>query len=958
MIRIRTGYSFRSAVGNVDDVVARLKELEFKYAPITDRASAFGWTKWDKACRKAGLIPIFGVELAVTPSINAKKPSVDYWTFLATDALFPLNTLIELATSQFRYEPLLTYEQALSFGGIKIIGSRSNLELIPKKLPKSLFVALSPSVSKGYANLVRERKLAWLPASDNRYVKDGDQGFYEVTCGRGASVQSYPQHILSPKEWEEAVRDVCSDKERKEAVAKALLVLKSCKATLLKGVLLSPKKPKTLRKMCEEGAKRLGINLKDKIYKARLDRELKLIEEKNFEDYFYIIADAVSWARERMLVGPARGSSCGSLVCYLLRITTIDPIPYGLIFERFIDVNRNDLPDIDIDFSDVRRHLVFEYVEGKYGKERVARLGTVAVFRPRSALNEAGGALDIPKWMTSKCIDSIIERSSGDARALQTLEDTLKDTEAGRELFTKHPEIIVAGRMEGHPQNAGTHAAGIVLTELPVRHYVAVDSRTGVTHCDKKDAEELGLLKIDALGLKQLSIFEDALTLAGLPLDFLDGIDMNDKKAFDVLNRGHFAGVFQFMGPALQSIVKQVKIEGLEDIISITALARPGPMASGGTNTWIKRKRKEEPIAYPHEAFRPSLETTLGVVCYQEQVMTIGRDIGDLSWEDVTALRKAMSKSLGAEFFNQYGDRFKAGAMKKGIPADTLDKIWDDLCAYGSWAFNRSHSVAYGVISYWCCWMKAHYPIEFAAASLSHEEDDEKKIKTLRELDKEGVKYIAVDPKLSIDRWTAGKRKGKKVLVGPLSSIKGVGPKMVASILAARASGAPLPAKAEKLLANPVTPIDSLYPIRDRIKIILPDPAAKKIHTPPRTLAECVPTGKDSDVLVFCVLEQIKPRDENEEVLIAKRGGQRLTGEPTAFLNLTIKDDTDQMFAKISRWDYAELGRKIVDAGRAGKAIWCLKGIVPRDFRMIRVKGVRYIGDMDVVKEEKQDEGE
>jgi DNA polymerase III alpha subunit len=616
-----------------------------------------------------------------------------------------------------------------------------------------------------------------------------------------------------------------------------------------------------------------------------------------------------------------------------------------LIFERFIDTTRSDLPDIDLDFSDQKRHLVFEYMEQKYGAKRVARLGTVAVYKPRSAIAEAAAALDIPRWRTDKILDSLIERSSGDSRALQVMEDTFTDTPAGKALIEEFPELVIAQRMEGHPRHSSQHAAGIVLTEEDVGNYVAVDARTGATHCDKKDAEELNLLKIDALGLTQLSVFEDALQMAGLPMDALEHIPLDDQQAFDVINKGQFSGIFQYNGIALQSIANQINTSSLEDIVSTTALARPGPMASGGTNEWVKRKRGDHPVVYQHEAFEPYLRNTMGIVCYQEQVMEICRQIGDLSWGDVTALRKAMSKSLGKEFFDQYGDRWKEGARKKGIPNEVLDKTWDDLCAYGAWAFNRSHSVAYGLVSYWCCWLKAHHPFEFAAATLQHETDPVKQIQLLREMHAEGIDYVPVDKDKSTDRWQASIVNGKKVLLGPVQNVKGIGPKKVAQIVSARARGEPLPSSIAKLLEDPKTDIDSLWRIRDAFNRLMPDPAARNIHTKPTQIIDVQTVGADYDVLVFGVAKQIKPKDENEAVNVAKRG-YKLNG-PTAALNLWIMDDTDTIYCKINRYDFERLGKEIVDRGKPGKALYAIKGTVPPDFRMIRVSQVRYIGDMD-----------
>lgn len=943
-MRVRTGYSFRRAVGSIGSVMDRIKELGWPAAPISDQGSTFGWVRWKKLAAKAGLRPIFGVEIGVTDSINSKRPTSDSWAFFAIDSVESVNKLVETSTNQFRYEPLLTYEQANAAEGVlKIVGHRSDLTKIVND--GRTYVALSPASMPGYIRQALELGFPLIASSDNRYPTMEDEALYEVIVGGGN--QTYSQTLLSISEWREEV----SGKTSPENVAAAERLLQETLertewASLQPATLLAPERPASLREMCVEGAAKLGIDLTDPVYDARMTRELDLIKDKNFEDYFYIIADLVQWSRERMIVGPARGSSCGSLVCYLLGITTIDPIPYGLIFERFIDVNRNDLPDIDIDFSDQKRHLVFEYVANKYGAERVARLGTVAMYQPRSAVAEAGAVLGIPKWKCEAALESLIERSSGDSRALNTLEDTLNTTPAGKTLLGDHPEIMIATKMEGHPRHAGQHAAGIVLTQEPVRNFVAVDSRTGATHCDKKDAEELNLLKIDALGLTQLSVFEDALDLAGLDRLFLETLPMDDPAAFDVLNKRHYSGIFQFMGLALQGLVEQITVDHVEDLISITALARPGPLTSGGANTWVKRKRGDDPITYPHPLFEPFLNGTKGVVLYQEQVMEIGRKIGDLSWEDVTALRKAMSKSLGKEYFDQFGDKFKAGAVAKGIPLELTEKIWDDMCAYGAWAFNRSHSVAYGIISYWCCWLKAHYPVEFAAATLSHEDNPSKQLQLLRELDAEGITYIPVDAEISIDKWTVGYLNGVKQLVGPVQNVKGIGPKLVQQIMSARARGEPMPPRAMKLLTNPVTKIDSLYPIKDAFFKAMPNPRDKNIFSEPTRIADIKTDGTQQDVLVFCIIEKMATRNENDTIAVAKRGGKKLTG-PIQSLNLWLQDDSGTIFAKINRYDYEEIGRKVEELGGVGKVLYAFKGQVPRDFRMVSIKMVRLIGYID-----------
>lgn len=950
MLKIRTGYSFRSAAGKLEKVLDRLQEIGATHAPITDRASTFGFYRWSKLCKERGLIPVFGVELAVANSINASKPSVDYWTFIAQDELGPINRLMETATTQFRYQPLLSLDQAMNAEGVsKMTGHRPMLEW--DKPRDDVHVMLAPSTPVAVVKRAVENGWRMAASSDNRFCRPDDQAFYEVLCGRNAESQSYDQFIQSEEEWIQSVsHHGLTNAEMTTALNSSDAILQRHSAKLTKSSLPKFKSDKTLKELCLEGASKLGCDLSREEYDARLTRELDLIYAKGYEDYFFIVADICVWARERMAVGPARGSSCGSLVCYLLGITTVDPIPFGLIFERFVDINRSDMPDIDIDFSDQKRSDVFKYISEKYGSENVARLGTVAMFQPRSALAEVGMALSIPKWKCDAVAESMIERSSGDSRALNTLEDTLRTMPAGQVLLEEYPEALIVAEFEGHPRHHSQHAAGVVVSATPVTDFVAVDHRTGATMCDKKDAEDgYNLLKIDALGLTQLSVFEDALEMAGLPHDHLDTLPLDDPAAFKVLNDARWSGIFQFNGMALQSITKQFHVDKFDDIVSVTALGRPGPLASGGAHEWIKRRNGLNPVTYPHPVFEDYLKDTLGIVIYQEQVMEIGRNIGDLTWEQVTLLRKAMSKSLGKEYFDQFGDPWKAGAIAKGVSPDDTVKIWDDLCAYGAWSFNKSHSVAYGLISYWCCWLKAHHPFEFAAATLSHEDDPARQIQLLREMKAEGIDYVPVDAELSTEKWTAGIKDGKKVLVGPLSAVKGIGPGVMKNILSARARGAPTPPRAAKMLQDPKTDIDSLWPVRDAFKRILPDPLALNIVTHPTPVIDVQATNQEQEFIVFCTLSKINPRDENEAVQVARRGGKEITDGKTISLNLQLTDDTDTIFGKVSRWDYVRLGKQIVDRGRVGKCLYAIKGTMRANagFRMLMIKNVRYIGDID-----------
>lgn len=945
-MRIRTGYSFKTAAGKIDDVIARIKDIGLESAPITDRCSTFGFNRWSKACKKNGLRPIFGVELGVVSSWGQNKPAINYWTFLAINSVEPINKAVEAATASHDREPTLTISMAMAIKGVvKIAGERINPE--DAKPAKDFYVALSPSMPAALYKKLSKKGVQFIASSDNYYPKADDKEFYRVMLGRAASSQTYPQHILNTEEWMNALWFVSSD-DAALALKNARKVQAQCKAELHKADLLVPVKKKTLREMCIEGAKRTGTNLKNKVYKERLDKELKLIADKKFEDYFYIIADMITWAKKRMIVGPARGSSCGSLVCYLLDITTIDPIPFGLIFERFIDINRTDLPDIDIDFSDEKRNEVFEYAEEKYGKDHVARLGTVGLFRPKSVLNNAGISLRVPKWLLDKVSDGLIERSGGDSRAELALEDTLATTDMGKKLLKEYPEFAIATRMEGHPHNASQHAAGIVITNSPVSDFVAVDSRTKSAMCDKKDAEDLNLLKIDALGLTQLSIFERALELIGeKPVSgWLERIPLNDKKAFEVLNKGHFSGIFQFAGMALQSLTKQIVVESLEDIVSITALARPGPMATGGAGQWVNRRIGEEKVTTITPLLTELTKETYGVVVYQEQVMNIVRTMGKMSWEDTSTIRKAMSKSLGDEFFEKYWQKFKKGAKENGIEERIAKGIWDQVNKFGSWAFNRSHAVAYGIVSYWCCWFKAHHPLEFAAATLDAQSDPLRQIELLRELDREGIGYKAVDPETSTDRWAINSK--KKLLVGPLTQIKGIGPATVAEILECRKKKKPIRTTILKRLEAAKTEIDTLFPIRDKINELHPDLSEINIVSKPWNIKD-VQCGVQGSVMILAVVNRIAPRDENDAQNVQKRGYEY--SGPTQALNMFFRDDTDEIFCKIDRFKYQDIGLGVIERGRPGKSLYAVKGTVPPKFRMISVQAIKYLGDL-------KDEGE
>lgn len=926
-LRNRTEHSYRTAYGKLERVLDC--QGDNSAAAITDRHGTWGHVRWSKTCKARGIKPIFGVELAVVGDMEVRdKQPMNYMSFLARNnaGLKELYELVSLATEKFYYVPRLDYDavrDALEGGNLICLSGQAPDESRVKGM-KNFFVELNQLSLPSAPALAKRIKCKLVATSDNLYPLPQDKAAYEIVIGDRRDSRTAIGHIMHDWEWHQLWGAY------PDAVVAAEVIAMDCNADLPSAEMVHPKVTKTLLQMCKEGAKPRNIDLTDPIYMARLERELGLIHEKNFEDYFYVVADMVNWARERMLVGPARGSSCGSLVCCLIGITGIDPIPYDLLFERFIDINREDYPDIDIDFQDDRRELVFDYVREKYGHDKVSRLGTIGVFKAKSAISDVAKQLGIPAWEVKDLKDSIIERSTGDSRAAFCILDTFESLDVGRKTLAKYPELCYAAELEGHAHHTGVHAAGIIITAHPVTNYCSINHQTGSAMLDKYDAEKLNLLKIDALGLRTLSVLQDVLDQVGWTREQLEQYRLDDKEAFALLNKGKFSGVFQFEGYALQSLTKQMNVEGIEDIVSITALARPGPLNSGGATEFLKRRMKLSETTYLHPLAKEITKVTFGVIVYQEQVMQIAREIGGLSWEDVSQLRKAMSKSLGKEFFDKYWERFVVGAKANGIGPEQAKVIWDNINTMGSWAFNRSHAVAYGMMSYWCLVLKAHYPLEFAAASLRNAKDDDQSVKILRELVNEGYTYKPYDAELSKINWSV--QKGS--LVGGLISIKGVGAKLAESIMRKRDGGLPLTPREQRLLSEGETPWDSVFEAEDRWGHLRKNPLRYGIES---KIVDLDDIKQDSDGMFVFIgkLTEKNLRDHNELQNLAKRGGKRMDGQ-TLFLNITMEDDTSSMICTINKWRYLQYGLPIVEEGKIGD--WYLiKGENKKGFRKIHI---------------------
>lgn len=928
-MRIRSGYSFRTAYGFLKDMIPC---IETPFAPLTDRGSCYGFNQWRKLCAKAGKKAIYGLEVGVAPALGQRPET--FVTLIALDNISKVNEAFKRSTSGGRDDSLLTYEELNEMARQNdasmaiILGEGAD----PSALDPALRWRYAMGPSTSIMTLEKARANAWEPiaCSDNVFPEPDDGAAFAIALGRDASFQTWPQHILT----EDHLRTYASE----EAFANRDALADLCTATMHEPQLVSPMVKETMEEWCQRGGRELGVDLEQPAYKARLDHELALIHQLNFDDYFFIIADLIRYAKENMMVGPGRGSSSGSLVCYLMGITTVDPLVHDLMFERFIDPNRSDLPDIDIDFSDQNRELVFRYMADKYGIERVARLGTVAFLREKSLFKALAMRLGIPQYKLEPVLRSVVrDEGVGGDSIPQYFAKALRDSSEGSKAMQEFPELEIASKLEGHPLHHSIHAAGAIVTATPVTDYVAVDMRTeskgglGTAELDKMDAQDLGILKIDALGLKQLSVFEDCLEMIGRAGDWpwLYGLPLDNQPAYDVLNNRKFIGIFQYNGHAVQGVSSAFHVENFDDMVATTSLARPGPIGAGGTAKWIDIRTGKRKIELPHEVFRKILGPTQGIVIYQEQLMQVGRQIGNMTWDRVTKLRKATQYFKGKEEMNSFRDEYLLGTRELGVSDAVANAFWDEMLEFGKYSFNKAHAVAYSLISYWCCYLKAHHPMEYAAAMLNHEKEPDRQRIMLREMRLEGVDYLPFCKRRSKLKWSAD----GTTLIGPVSNVIGIGPKAAEDFVAARDGGGQFSKKALSLMEREVvkTTLDTLEPIRAAVSANHPDLTAININSVPTPIGSVGESELRDKLFIGQLIKVFSGKSKNGR-------GDQLTG--------ILRDDTGEIRVFISYKKYDSLAKKLMETGEIGKSLWAIKGSTPSGGGIVWVDMVRYLGDI------------
>lgn len=916
-IALRTEYSFKQTFGPIESLAEDRDVIG-----IADINNTYGHVKLHNICMsKNGKKPLFGVRLMVVvdPAHRIKGQQGLFgpeYIFIAKndDGLREIYRLTSQAFDNFYWRPMVSYLDVFKLSkNVIVIAEDFDYE------SRIDYVALTQTTPLKSL----EADIPRVAISNNSYSNPDDMEVYQLLAGaskRGDGFvynmenATYPQHILTAEEHYAIWKD-------QSALDNTFEIADKCNATMKIAAPVEYKGEGTLMESCQRGAFLRGINIDSGVYADRLRREIRLINEKNFADYFMIVAEMVRKAKDKMLVGPGRGSSGGSLVCYLTGITEVDPIKYGLLFERFIDINRFDMPDIDVDFPDSLRNEVLLELENTYGREHVCHIGTIMKMKPKLAIKNFAMGLGIPIDDTEAVKDAIIERSGGDARAAMRIIDTFESTEVGKDFIERYPAMRLVEKIEGHSYTQGTHAAGILVANDPITEFASIDSRTNSAMLDGREAESINLLKIDCLGLRTLSVLQDCAKAAGFDFNKFYELDFDDPKVYEIFRDRRLNGIFQFEGYALQSVNKEIEVNKFDDIIAITALARPGPLHSGGTKLFTERRSGKSDIEfmYDHPSIKEATGDTYGVIIFQEQLMRIAKDFGDMTWNEVSQLRKAASKSLGEEFFNKFKERFLEGTRKIGVSDTEAVKVWENMVTFGSWGFNKSHAVAYAVISYWTAWAKTYHPLEFTVANLNNSKNPESAIRILRDAVRyDKVEYVPVDPDKSKISWSVQ----NNILVGGLTNIHGIGASKASQIIKRRNQGLAMTPSMIRMLSKPKTDFDILNPCDYHFGAYYDYPDMFGIGVSPSLIEDV----NDPGVYLFIGrLVDRNLRDMNEYGSVVKRGG-KIEESHTLFLNMTVEDDTDSIICKIGRYDFEEKGRVIAETANVGQDWYLIKG--------------------------------
>ena len=849
-LHTHTHYSLLDGLTKIDELVSRVKELGMDSVAITDHGVLYGAIEFYQKCKKADIKPIIGVEAYITENMYDKRPGGETkWGYshivLLAENNIGYKNLIKLTTAAhlegFYYRPridknlLRQYSSGL-IGLSGCLGGEVSRALLSNNFEKAKKSALQYQEIFGKGNfylevqqhlhleeqnivtaqmvkLSAETGIPMVATQDSHYLRPEDAQAHDVLLAvqTGSQVDDKDRltlrnddfSLLSPEKMGEKFAEIPG------AVNNSILIADRCNVEIDMGKTHLPpfslpagySTDGYLRELCLEGLnKRYNQNLEEKAIQ-RLDYELGVIGSTGFGSYFLIVQDLVNWAKNQgIIVGPGRGSAPGSLVAYVLNITNVDPLKYNLYFERFLNPERISPPDIDLDFDDARRNEVFEYVRQKYGIDHFAQIITFGTMRARAAIRDAGRALGFSYDFCDR-VAKLIPFNPNQNEKIGFLKKCLEDVDELKQLYNTNSDvkklIESATRLEGVVRHSSTHACAVVITPEPLTEYIPLQKGTNegeiITQYEMHAIDDLGLLKIDFLGLSNLTIIENTLRLVkqnyGVNID-LDKIPLDDKQTFKLLQTGNTTGIFQLEGSGIRRHLKDLKPSIFEDIAVMISLYRPGPIEL--IPEFIERKHGKKTVEYLHPKLEPVLASTYGIMIYQEQLMAAAQALAGFTLPEADILRKAVGKKI-KKLLQEQKDKVIAGCISQGVSEEIAEKFWKLIEPFDRYGFNKSHAVSYAMISYQTAYLKAHYSVEFMAALLNSASGDiERTAFLIGDCQSMDIEVKAPDINESMESFAvvlatgqglAGK--GNKIRFG-LAAVKNVGLNIVKAIIEER----------------------------------------------------------------------------------------------------------------------------------------------------------------------------
>ncbi|MGV3622445.1 MAG: DNA polymerase III subunit alpha, partial [Archangium sp.] len=865
-LHLHTLYSLLDGAIRMKDLIKTVQAKGMKSVAVTDHGNMFGAVDFYKKAKDASLKPIIGLEAYVAgPKGRADRTEkvANHLILLAKNKIGYQNLRYLSSMGYldgFYYHPRIDKQvlkdhsegvigltaclggevTAAAFRGDMDHAKRAASEYKDIFAPGHFFLEVQwngmeeqNKANDNLKQLSRDLEIPLVATADAHYIKQEDARAHEllmcIASGKTLTDSKRMRHstdklyVCSPEDMRGYFTDV------PEAVDNTMRITDMVEEynILAKPMLPTFKVPDGFtpdeymaalaKKGLEERFKELPYPCDRDVYMARLELEVGVIQKMGFAGYFLIVQDFINWAKQHGIpVGPGRGSGAGSIVAYSLRITDLDPLPYNLLFERFLNPERVSMPDFDIDFCQDRRDEVIKYVQGKYGENNVGQIITFGQLKAKSVLRDVCRVYGLPFAegdRISKLVPEILgitlkqaifgdaeKEIAGEPRLKEMVDNPVQLAEVDGKSITTKDVLDVAMALEGLNRQAGMHAAGVVIADKPLWEFVPVYRPPGettlVTQFAKDEVEAAGLVKFDFLGLKTLTVIQNAIDLInrklpdGQKLD-RDGIPLNDKPTFDLISAGDTAGVFQMESSGFTEMVMKMKPSCFEDVIAAGALYRPGPLdqklEDGRTmvDVYIDRKHGRDKITYPHPTLEPVLKDTYGVIVYQEQVMQIAQVLGGYSLGGADLLRRAMGKKKAEEMAKQRA-LFLEGSGKKNVDPKIANGVFDLMEKFAQYGFNKSHSAAYGLITIHTAWLKAHHPVEFMAALLTSEKDNTDKV-VMHIAEARQAGYQVLPPDINESDLAFGAVEGK-IRFG-LGAIKGVGESAIEAIIEARKNG-------------------------------------------------------------------------------------------------------------------------------------------------------------------------